>query len=493
MGQQITTASFTDEEFECFRARLLDNLQSLKQLLQRPGFGVAPPSIGAELEMYLVDRQARPLSINKTILERSGDPQLALELNQFNLEYNLTPVLAAGRPFSLLEQEMQLSMAHLNELLLPEQGYVLPIGILPTLKRSDFGLHAMTDEQRFSALSRALADKRGSLFCIQIEGDEPLSLRARDVTLEGANTSFQLHFRVTPAQFADLFNALQLVTPLMVALAANSPFMLEHKLWHETRIPLFQQAIDGRSAEECQRAVPSRVDFGSGWVREGAYELFAEMVHLHAPLLPVSSEENSLAVAAAGGLPALDELRLHAGTVWPWNRVVYDPAQGGHLRVEIRSLPAGPSAIDMAANAAMYIGLAVGLQSQINEYIPALPFGTLRSNFEAAGQKGLTAELMWPHPQQSQGLLKQPVTDIARSLLPVAKQGLVQLGVENSEIDSYLSVIESRLDQGINGAIWQRREYHRLCRKLQPHAALVQMVQHYRQHLEENRPVAQWR
>ncbi len=492
MGQQIDTVSFTEHEFNEFQSRLLDNLNSLKQVLQRPGFGQGAPSIGAELEMYLVDEQARPLPLNKTLLERSGHPQLALELNRFNIEYNLTPVLAAGRPFSLLEREMQLAMSHLNELLLPERGSVLPIGILPSLKRSDFGVHAMTEERRFTALSRALADKRGSLFCIHIDGDDPLSLRARDVTLEGANTSFQLHFRVSPEHFADLFNALQLVTPLMVATAANSPFMLEHKLWHETRIPLFQQAIDGRSAEESQRCVPSRVDFGSGWVREGAHELFAEMVHLHAPLLPVSTDENSLAVVEQGGVPKLDELRLHAGTIWPWNRVVYDPAQGGHLRVEIRALPAGPSACDMAANAAFYLGLAVGLKDQINDIIPALPFSTLRNNFETAAQRSLKAELMWPRAGQPHGLSKRPVADIALSLLPVARQGLMALEVEPSEIETQLRVIEKRLESGMNGAIWQRREYHRLCRTLQSHNALMQMVQNYRSHQQTNTPVTEW-
>ncbi len=492
MGQQIETVSFTESEHKTFQSRLLDNLQSLKQVLQRPDFGRGEVSIGAELEMYLVDEQTRPLSLNRTLLERSGHPQLALELNRFNIEYNLTPVFAADRPFSLLEREMQLAMSHLNELLLPEQGSVLPIGILPTLKRSDFGPHAMTDERRFTALSRALAAKRGSMFSIHIDGDEPLSLRARDVTLEGANTSFQLHFKVSPDSFADLFNTLQLVTPVMVALAANSPFMLEHKLWHETRVPLFQQAIDGRSAEESQRGVPSRVDFGSGWVREGAYELFAEMVHLHEPLLPVSGTEDSLLVAGQGGVPKLDELRLHAGTIWPWNRVVYDPAQGGHLRIEIRALPAGPSACDMAANAAFYLGVAAGLKHRINDIIPALPFSTLRSNFETAARRSLKAELMWHNPDPPYGLTKQSTVEIASSLIPVARQGLLSLEVEPGEIETQLRIIEKRLQTGTNGAIWQRREYHRLCRTLHSHAALVKMVQNYRIHQQANLPVAEW-
>ncbi|EAR63120.1 glutamate-cysteine ligase family protein [Neptuniibacter caesariensis] len=491
MGQEISSHSFDQSAYTAFKKRLRENLDGLRDVLDRPDFGKGDTSIGAELELYLVDKQARPLALNREIIERSGHPQLALELNRFNLEYNLKPVKAAGKPFSQLEGEMLDAIALINKHIEAEQGVALPVGILPTLKRSDFGLQAMTDESRFFALTQALQRLRGRMFCINIDGDPPISLRSKDVTLEGANSSMQIHYRVEPDQFASMFNALQLVTPVILALSANSPFMLGHKLWHETRIPLFRQTIDGRSHEECSRGVPSRVDFGSGWVREGAYELFAEMVHLHEPIIPVVDSENVQSIIKQGGIPSLEELRMHSGTVWPWNRAVYDQNNGGHLRIEMRSLPSGPTPSDMAANAAFVLGAARGLQALMDEIIPSMPFSVLVNNFYQAAEKGMQAELMWITPDAG-GLKKVPVMEIARQLWPHVQKGLDQLCVDKDEQTHYLSIMDERLKTGINGAVWQRREFMRLARKMNSAKALTGMVQNYMQYSAANTPVAQW-
>ena len=504
MGKNIQTDTFCAEDYQRFSAGLSDNLAALKQLLARPDFGLGQATIGAELELYLVDYQGRPLCHNKEVISRCENPRFALELNRFNLEYNLTPVVAAGRPFSLLEHEMCAAIKQASEQLLTAQSVALPIGILPTLKRRDFGLHAITHESRFYALTAALKRLRGGMFCIKIDGEPTLSLRSHDVSLEGANSSMQVHLRVTPAEFADTFNALQLATPIALALAANSPFMLGHKLWHETRIPLFRQAIDGRSHEERERALPSRVDFGNGWVRTGAYELFAEAVRLYEPILPESSDEDALQVVAAGGCPQLHELCLHMGTVWPWNRAVFDAEKGrensptgnGHLRIEMRALPAGPTSCDMLANMAFALGLAEGLKGQINEIIPALPFATLAHNFYLAAEKGINAQLMWPDLERTEGvqkgLQKRSVLEIAAELLPVARSGLAQLGVDDAEGRHYLGIMATRIEQGITGAVWQRREYQRLLRKMPAPQALTQMVQRYMYFSAQNIPLAHW-
>lgn len=492
MGQEIEHDNFSAQDFEEFQQRLLENLQGLKTLLANPDFGKGPASIGAELELYLVDKNARPLPMNREVIGRSGHKQLALELNRFNLEYNLSPVPAAGNPFAQLEEEMIYAIQLVNEQLAHENGFALPIGILPTLKRNDFGLQAMTDESRFYALTKALQRLRGRMFCIRIDGEDPISLRSHDVTLEGANCSMQVHFRVNPSRFADTFNALQFVTPVVLALGANSPFMLGHKLWHETRVPLFRQTIDGRTHEECERALPSRVDFGNGWVREGAYELFAEAVRLYEPILPVVGKEKIDELINQGKMPVLNELRLHTGTIWPWNRAVYDANDGGHLRVEMRALPSGPTPIDMIANTAFALGAAKGLQEQMEEIIPALPFATQASNFYLAAEKGIQADLMWPDLNKPGGLLKKNVIDIAVELLPIAEQGLQQLGVDEAEVKKYLGVIKQRLDKKISGAVWQRREYQRQLKHKSEHAALTAMVQGYMKYSSMNIPVAEW-
>ncbi|MCP4325716.1 MAG: hypothetical protein GY787_28530, partial [Alteromonadales bacterium] len=55
MGQEINKSQFTQQDHDLFRLRLIDNLQSFKQLLADPNFGLGATSFGAELELYIID------------------------------------------------------------------------------------------------------------------------------------------------------------------------------------------------------------------------------------------------------------------------------------------------------------------------------------------------------------------------------------------------------------------------------------------------------
>ena len=136
---------------------------------------------------------------------------------------------------------------------------------------------------------------------MSISGEDTLSLTWDDVTLEGANTSLQFHLRVAPAEFARTYNAAQLATAPVLAVSTNSPFFLGRRLWDETRVALFRQAVDDRGESRGSRATPhARVTFGHGWARQGALELFSEAVALHAPLLPVVGPKSPLECLARG-------------------------------------------------------------------------------------------------------------------------------------------------------------------------------------------------
>ena len=401
MGLEIDKTDFTENDFRQFGKRLQDNLEALQIVLDRPGFGEGDLSFGAELELYIVDKDCRPLHINQEIIAKLGDPQLTLELNRYNLEYNFSPVLLKDNCFATTQAEALAAFDKINGAAANWGGQVVPVGILPTLEQSDTGYHAMTKLSRFEALTKELTEIRGGPFTIAIEGEEKLQLAMDDVTLEGANTSFQVHLRVPPAEFADFYNAMQLVTPLVLAMAANSPTLFGHRLWQETRIPLFKQSIDCRPKDSLH-PIPARVNFGNNWIRESAYELFAESALLYRPILPDCSDEDSVAIAKSGGMPSLHELRLHQGSIWLWNRPVYDPHGDGHLRIELRAFPAGPSVKDMLANAALAIGLAKLMQPTIRELLPAIPFTYAIANFYRAAQSGLSADMFWPSLKQSQ-------------------------------------------------------------------------------------------
>lgn len=491
MGLEIPRESFDEEDFARFSQKLKADLAALELLSARPGFGAGPMTIGTELELNLVDGEGRPALLNHEVLERVADDRLTLEVNRFNLEINARPSPLAGRPFSAMHAELDHALLAARRGAASLGARIATIGILPTLERRHLGASALSDGKRYRALAAGLMRIRGEAFDIRIEGEDELSVRSHEVTFEGANTSLQVHLRVAPDAFARTYNAAQAATAVALAVAGNSPIFLGQRLWHETRVALFRQSVDDRGDVQQDDWRPARVSFGHGWVRQSALELFEEAVSLHEPVLPVLSDEDPLAVVNAGGLPALAELRLHHGTVWRWNRAVYDPADGGHLRIELRALPAGPSVRDTVANAAFIVGLALGLAPRMDEYSAGLTFGHARRNFYEAARHGLGAELLWP-----EAVAPSPRSVAARSLaerlLPVAREGLVAGGVEEAEADAWLSIIAARVASGVTGAVWQRAAYARALERHPPREALRAMLESYLARSEADAPVHTW-
>ena len=491
MGQLIDKTEFSVEEHEQFRSRLATNLLCLQQLLERPGFGEGPRTLGAELELYMIDDAGRPLPKNLEIIEQAADERLTSELNRYNLEANLTPRTFDDSPFSGLEAEMHEVIATLNKLLSESGGHVLPIGILPTLVPEDFSREMLTPEDRYIALMRDILKRRKESITIDLQGEESVLFTTDLVTCEGANTSLQLHYRAEPSRFTDLFNAFQLTTPLMVGLSANSPFFLGRSVWQETRIDLFRQAIDARDERRRELQMPERVYLGHGWVRHGPYELFAEKVSLYRTVLPVCDDEDSESVLASGGTPRLFELNMHAGSVWPWNRAVYDYRDSGHVRIELRSIPAGPTASDMVANAAFAIGLAEGLAGDMERLIISIPFQIVIDNLERAARNGLDASLLWPSDKRRE-LEERSVHDVATSLLPLARHGLAKIDVSKTDVDRYLGIIERRLAQRQTGASWQLAQFTSLAGSMTHKEALHEMLARYRHHHDDGLAVGDW-
>src|SRR5215207_1359670 len=490
MGTGIDQETFSEEEYTRFIERLDHCLAVLGQLFRQPEFGVGPVTLGVELELFLVDAAARPLPQNQAVRAVAGDPRVTVELDRFNLELNATPTLLAGRPFTALGEELRGLLDRVAAAAAEHGGRVALVGILPTLRRADLQPGVMTELPRYRALDRGLRQLRQAPFHIRITGPDPLELHSDDVALEGANTSFQLHLRVDPAAFARTYNAVQLATAPVLAVAGNSPTFLGHRLWEETRIALCKQSIDDRDGRGPRRRL-ARMAFGSGWLREGPLELFAEGVRLHQPLLPVLGDQDPLAAGELGQAPPLAELRLHQGTVWRWNRPVYDPASGGHLRIELRALPAGPTVTDMLANAAFLIGLSRWLASEDERWTYRLSFERAEHGFYRAAQHGLAAELTWPFGQEGR-LRTLPAAKLVAELLPAARDGLVAAGVAAEEADYLLGVIAARVTSGQTGAVWQRRMLAALEPRLGRQRALAAMLERYLECAATDQPVHTW-
>jgi gamma-glutamyl:cysteine ligase YbdK (ATP-grasp superfamily) len=498
LGTDIDQEDFGERDYLRFAERLEECLTALGHLLERPGFGAGPATVGAELELFLVDTAARPLPHNQAIRAAVADPRITVELDRFNLELNASPVRLAGRPFAALGGELNVLLDRVADAAKDHAGRLALIGILPTLSPADVGPGMITDTPRYRALNTGLRRlRRDHPFRIRIVGEDPLELASEDIGLEGATSSFQVHLRVDPADFTRTYNAVQLATAPVLAVSGNSPTFLGHRLWEETRIAVFKQSVDDRQGREPRRQL-ARTALGTGWLRGGALELFTESIRLHRPLLPAWRQSlgavvggPQLSCGAGWQAPPLDELRLHQGTVWRWNRAIYDPTSGGHLRIEMRALPAGPTMIDMLANAAFLIGLSLWLAGQDQQWTYALPFERADHGFYRAAQQGLSARLSWPAGYRDQ-IRTLAAAKLVAELMPAARQGLLQAGVTAAEADGLLEVISARAASGQTGAVWQRATLAAAERRHNRERALAVMLDRYLHHAETGLPVHTW-
>src|SRR3954451_14410698 len=208
------------------------------------------------------------------------------------------------------------------------------IGILPTLTDELLTGAALSSNPRYALLNEQIFAARGEDLHIVINGVERLAVYADTVAPEAACTSVQLHQMVDPARFGAHWNAAQAVAGVQLAVGANSPFFLCRELWRESRIPVFEQATDTRPEELKAQGVRPRVRFGERWI-SSIFDLFEENVRYFPALLPVCEDEEPVETLTRRDIPDLPELRLHNGTIYRWNRPIYDVVRGRpHLRVE---------------------------------------------------------------------------------------------------------------------------------------------------------------
>lgn len=432
---------------------LLDDLRTLEYMLDHDLIESGVRRVGAEQEMFLVDKGMRPAPIGTEVLQRADDPRLTTEIARFNLEANLTPRFLGGRCLHEMEEEIADVIAHTRSVARERDADVLLSGILPTLETRDLSLDNMTPNRRYFELNSSLSRMRADDFSIHIKGLDELHLYHDNVMMESCNTSFQIHLQVSPREFAPLYNMAQAITAPLLSAAVNSPILLGHRLWQETRVALFQHSTDSRSIAQQSRSHPPRVGFGEGWLHNSIIELFREQVARFRVIMIKGEEEHPMSVLARGDAPTLSALRLHNGTIWPWNRACYGISEGRpHLRIENRALPSGPTILDEMANTAFFVGLMCALPEEYGDIGRQMRFDDAKANFYAAARFGLSAQFTW-----IKGKSHSAASLILEHLLPLARAGLKQSGIAAEDIDRYLGVMEERVKCGQTGAQWMLR------------------------------------
>ncbi|MFI1959386.1 glutamate--cysteine ligase [Streptomyces althioticus] len=494
MGEKVVAGQFDLSDRQRYREKLRRCLTGLERLLAEKRFDRPRNLMGLEIELNLAGADGMPKMLNAQVLERIASRDFQTELAMFNLEVNIAPHRLGGRVFDQLDEELRTSLSYADRKAREVDAGIVMIGILPTLDRDDLVSSNLSAVDRYALLNDQIVAARGEDFTLDIDGVERLRCTSKSIAPEAACTSVQLHLQVTPERFPDVWNAAQAVAAAQIAVGANSPFLFGRELWRESRPPLFQQSTDTRPPELQAQGVRPRTWFGERWVTS-AFDLFEENLRYFPALLPICDEEDPLEVLDRGDVPALSELVLHNGTVYRWNRPVYDIADGvPHLRVENRVLPAGPTVTDVIANAAFYYGLVRALAEDSRPVWSRLPFEAAAANFDAACKDGIDARFTWPRRGRLGGLGEvDAVTLVREELLPLAEAGLDAWGIEPADRDRYLGVIEERCRRRVNGASWQAATFHRaLDAGLGREEALAATTRRYRDLTKQGEPLHTW-
>jgi gamma-glutamyl:cysteine ligase YbdK (ATP-grasp superfamily) len=489
MGDEVADTTFSRENRQRYRDKVKLCLDVFARMLAEARFDPDRRSIGLEIELNLTEETGDPAMANTHVLELIADDDFQTELAQFNIEINIPPRKLEGPVFSELEETVRRDLNHAEEQAQQAHAHMMTIGILPTLTEKLLNGSALSANPRYKLLNEQIFAARGEDLEIDIRGVERLAILADTIAPEAACTSVQLHQLVDPAAFGAHWNAAQSIAGVQLAIGANSPFFFGRELWRETRIALFEQTTDTRPEELKAQGVRPRVWFGERWITS-IFDLFEENVRYFPSLLPLCDEEDPVEVLERGDTPTLGELKLHNGTVYRWNRPVYEVVRGRpHVRVENRVLPAGPTVADTLANAAFYYGLVRALVESERPIWSQMSFSGAEENLHAGARDGIDARVYWP------GVGDVPVTELVlRRLLPLAHEGLEKYGIDPHARDRLLGIIERRCVEEANGASWQSRAFRRLYEQdgRDRLDALREMTVRYRDHMHSNEPAHTW-
>jgi len=493
MGEQKVSLLTDQAQMHRFVRFLLDDVQSLQYMIENDWFETGITRIGAEQEMCLVDAKTfKPAPIAMEALDTMKNyPWVETELARFNLETNMTPRELKGKCFSDMEKENLGNLNKIRKKLDKLEAKLILTGILPTLRKPHLGMHNLTPKKRYYALMEAINNQLiGNAYELRLTGIDELLVQHDSPLLEACNTSFQVHLQVEPNNFVHMYNIAQALAAPTMAIAANSPIVFGRRLWHESRIALFQQSLDTRTTHDHMRERYPRVSFGSDWLKDSVLNIHREDIARFRVLISSDVEEKASAMIAANKVPKLRALQVHNSTVYRWNRPCFGISPNGkpHLRIENRVLPSGPTVIDEIANTALWIGAMTAYGQKYKDISKHMSFDDVRDNFGKAARFGIDSNFTWFKDKKI-----STCELIKKEILPMAREGLASQKVSKADISRYLDVIEERAERHMNGARWQLRAYSKLIKETNPDEAATVLTAAIIQNQEQELPVHKWK
>lgn len=488
MGDHHVSKFEDSSEKQAFTKNLLSDLKALDLLVKNDLFEKDVQRIGAEQELGLVGKDWYPAMLYDKILDEVNDPHFTTELGRFNIEINLDPIEFQGSCFSELRNQLDTLLNKAKEAAKKHDVHIILTGILPTIGSGHLQFKNMTPNPRYKALNDMIKGVKSTGFELNIQGIDELKTYHPNILFESANTSFQIHYQLTPEKFVSSYNWAQAIAGPVLAVTANSPLLMGKRLWKETRIALFQQSIDTRNSTHLKRDLEPRVTFGQRWLKESVTELYRDNITRFNPLIAPKITENSLEKIANNEIPKLSALCLHSGTVYMWNRVCYGISSTGkpHLRIENRYIPSGPSTLDEIANATFWLGLMEGMPEEFQNINSQMDFEDIRYNFYNAARTGLESNFRW----NGESIPAQKF--ILEHCLEWAKNGLQKRNVDQGDIDNYLGIIERRVQKRTNGASWILTNFNEMLEDSTPYEANINIIRSMNKQESTGKPVHEW-
>ncbi|WP_194973192.1 CBS domain-containing protein [Aquiflexum lacus] len=486
MGSQNVSILKSKKDKSEYFHRLIKDIKALEDMLQQDLIEKAPIRMGAEQEFFIVTNEFLPNNNALELLKAIDDEHFTTEIGNFNLEINLDPIELRGNCFSQMHQQLTAMLDKAKSAAAKHDSKIILTGILPTLSQRHITVENMTPMQRYYVLNEVAKELRAQDFNIHIRGVDELTILHDSVMLEGCNTSFQMHLQVDPDEFTESYNWAQAIAGPILGICSNSPLLFGKELWSETRIALFTQSVDIRSNSYLLNEAQPRVSFDNEWQRGAVIDIFKDNVARFKSLVTSEMLEDSTEILKGGAIPKLRALNLHNGTVYRWNRACYGVGGGKpHLRIENRYIPAGPTQMDQIANMAFWIGVMKGRPEQYDRVHEKLDFKDAKSNFYHASRYGMGAQFKWDGKEISSQKL------ILEVFLPMAYGGLRKAGVSESDITTYLSIIEKRVHSH-SGSEWIIKSYRNLLTSKKRNESLQVLAANLFLNQEKDIPVADW-
>lgn len=466
---------------------LLRDFHALEALLREGRLESGVRRMGYELELNFVDRDLEPSMIGTEVREGLQEAIFTSEFARFNLEINSQPLALTGGCFSNLAAQLSAALTRVRRKADDFDSRVLMTGIVPTLSHAHITPDALTPEPRYRQLYDLRKALKGEHYEYRINGADELLIRDSMALFAGCVTSFQTHYQIDADDVVDSYNWAQLLAAPLLACATYSPLFLGKRLWHETRVALFEQATDTRNTTASHPRNQARVLFGDDWL-QSPLEMLQEDIASFDALFTITEAEDPRTAMSAGEAPALTAWNLFNSSIYRWNRLCYGRLDGrASLRIENRMLPSGPTVEDMVANAAFWTGAMAGMPDDYRQLQDKLEFQDAKQNFFNAARLGLDVSLRWPG---GRSLAARDL--ILEELLPIAHAGLKKVGVSERDANHYLGIIRARTETGRTGSEWMLSTYSRLMKSAKRDEALQILTAGMLKRQEGRMPVHTW-